>query len=224
MSLFHVFTAYSPKDPDTVRRNTLAQSTWAQQTWRECPVQDEALPRMWREEGRAFPYIRDVFDLGCEGKMDSDILIHTNADIHVRSDCCTQIVFALQGTDAAYCFRRDFPRLNAALHDEQFSTGHGYAGHDLTAFRIGWWRAYRLQMPDMILGLEAWDPCIRVLIDRTNPDSDVLLHNLIAHERHGSFWENKSNRYRLRGQKLCLELAKAFLRAQGINPRKYGIL
>lgn len=223
MSLYHVFTAYTPRDPDTVRRNALAQSTWPRQRWRECPVRDEDLPRAWREEGRALPYIRDVFDLAADGKSDCDILVHTNADIHVRSDCSVRIVFALQEADACYCFRRDFPRLNFVLPDEKFVTGEAYAGHDLTAFRVGWWRRHREEMPDMILGLEAWDPCIRVLIDKTNQGANVLLRDLIAHERHASFWEAPANRYRLRGQKTCIALAKAFLTANGINPKTRGL-
>lgn len=178
---------------------------------------------MWREEGRAFPLVRDVFDFAAQGKAASDILIYTNADIHVRSDCCVQVVFALQESDACYCFRRDFSKLDAVLADDSFAKGHDYPGHDLTAFRVGWWNAYREEMPDMVLALEAWDPCIRLLIDKTNSGKDVTLHDLIAHERHSSYWEKSENRYRLNGQKHNIALAKAFLTANGINPRTRGL-
>lgn len=219
MSLYHVFSAYLPQDPDTVRRNELAQTTWPDQPWQEYPVRDQDLPRMWKEEGRAFPLVRDVFDFAVRGKAGSDILIYTNADIHVRSDCSAQVAFALQDSDACYCFRRDFPRLDAVLADAAFAKGQDWPGHDLTAFRAGWWQLHRSEMPDMILAHEAWDPCIRVLIDKTNAGKDVTLHDLIAHERHSSYWEKSENRYRLNGQKHNIALAKAFLTANGINPR-----
>jgi hypothetical protein len=186
-------------------------------------VRDQDLPRLWKEEGRAFPLLRDVFDFAGRDKRISDILIYTNADIHVRSDCSAQVALTLQGTDACYCFRRDFPRLNSVLADDAFATGEDYPGHDLTAFRVGWWQQYRSEMPDMVVGLEAWDPCIRVLIDKTNPDKDVTLHDLIAHERHSSYWEKAENRYRLNGQKHNIALAKAFLAANGINPKTRGL-
>ena len=54
MSLFHCYTAYTPQDPEAVRRMELAQRTWKQQPWTEIPVRDEDLPRLWREEGRQF--------------------------------------------------------------------------------------------------------------------------------------------------------------------------
>jgi hypothetical protein len=223
MSLYHVFTQYVPKDPDTIRRNTLAQTSWPRQFWRPCPVRDEDVPRLWQEEGRSFPYLRDLFDFSVQGKLDTDIIIHTNADIHVRSDCSLRICFALQETDACYCFRRDFARLDSVPPDDVFVTGHDYPGHDLTAFRVGWWRQHRSEMPDMVVGFEAYDPCIRILIDKTNPGKDVTLHDLIAHERHSSYWEKSENRYRLNGQKYNIALAKGFLSANGIDPRTRGL-
>lgn len=221
--IYHVFTQYTPKDPDTVRRNEVAQRTWRLLPWTERPVRDEDLPRMWEEEGRRLPFIRDVFDFAANGLGDHEIIVHTNADIHVRSDACICIVCALQETDAVYCYRRDFGRLDEPVKSEDYIKGVAYAGHDMTAFRVGWWHQWRQAMPDMILGLEAWDPCIRTLIDATNHGRANLLHDLIAHERHTSYWEDPKNRYRLRGQKLCLDLARKFLRSYGVNPRRHGI-
>lgn len=221
--IHHFYTSYVPKDPDTLRRNKVAQETWKRLPWVERPVSDDRLSRMWEEEGRRLPYVRDVFNCAADGLQDNEILIYTNADIHVRSDTCVAVACLLQSSDAAYCFRRDFGRLDAPLTDEQYAKGFAYAGHDLTAFRVGWWRHWQHAMPDMILGLEAWDPCIRILIDRTNYQRPTLLHDLIGHERHPSYWENPANRYRLKGQKYCLDLARKFMRSYGVNPRSHGI-
>lgn len=221
--IYHVFSAYEPTDPEVVRRVHLAQQSWKRLPWVEKPARDADMPRLFHEEGKALPYLRDVFDFAVSNLQPGEIVIHTNSDIHVRSDACIQVACTLQGMDALYCFRRDFPRLDAPLHDEDFVKGHDYSGHDMTAFRAGWWQAHRVKMPDMLVGREAWDPCLRILIDQTNPGGHTRLNDLIAHERHGSYWENPANRYRLKGQKLNLALAKAFMLAHGVNPRQHGI-
>jgi hypothetical protein len=78
-------------------------------------------------------------------------------------------------------------------------------------------------MPDMILGLEAWDPCYRTLVDVTNPAKRVCVKDVIYHERHNSYWERPENRKRLKGQKLCLALAAGFLSKHGVDPKRHGI-
>lgn len=223
MSVIHCYSEYETQDPETIRRQTLARETWLLQPWSERPVRDEMLPRLWKEEGRQVPYLRDLFDYSSQGCADNDIVIHTNSDIHVRSDCTLRVSFALQFASACYCFRRDFSRITSRLPDEDYAKGYDYPGHDLTAFRAGWWRSYREVMPDMLVGREGWDPCMRLLIDRTNMGREVRLRDLIAHERHPSLWENPANRHRLRGQKYNLQLAKAFLSSNGVNPRAHGI-
>jgi hypothetical protein len=220
-----VYTSYAPGDPDTARRNRIAQATWPRQPWKEYPVADESLPRLWKENGRSFPYIRDVIDLACQLCKDEDIIIYTNADIMVRSDCCAVVAEALQSVDACYCFRRDFHhRVESPIPDADYAKGLDYAGSDLKAFRAIWWRAYRDDMPDMVLGAEAWDPVLRQLIDETNEGrGDTRIRDVICHERHGSYWENPKHRYKLKMQLHCLGLAKHFFLSRGINPRNFGI-
>lgn len=222
--IYHVYTSYAPGDPETARRNRIAQSTWPRQSWKELPVADKDLPRMWTENGRKFPYIRDVFDEGVKFCQDEDIIVYTNADIMVRSDCCARVAEALQDADACYCFRRDFHhRVETPIPDKDYEKGLDYAGSDLKAFRAIWWRTYRDDMPDMILGAEAWDPVIRTLIDETNHGRTTRIKDVICHERHGSFWENPAHRYKLKMQLHCLGLAKRFFLARGMNPRQFGI-
>lgn len=223
--IYHVYTAYSPSDPDTARRNELAQRTWKRQPWQELPIADADLPRMWQERGRTFPFIKDVFDVAVENLVDDDIVLYTNADIHVRGDCCAQVAEALQNVDAVYCYRRDWHhQLSGPVPDGDFAKGMDYPGSDLKAFRVGWWRAYRDEMPDMVLGAEAWDPVIRTLMDETNDKSPLVrLRDLICHERHGSYWENPAHRYKLKMQQHCLGLARVFFIRRGIDPRRFGI-
>lgn len=223
MSTYHCFTKYNPADVDAIRRNTIAQASWKEQPWTEIPVRDEDLPRLWKEEGKQFVYLRDVFDFACAKLQPEDILIYTNADIHCRCDCAFQVEQALASMGACYAFRRDFGRLEEPLKPEDYIHGGAYCGSDLAAFRVRWWSKTRNEMPDMILGLEAWDPCFRLLADRSNRGKPAIVRDVIGHERHDSFWERKENRHRLKGQIHCRKLAARWLWAHGVNPGKHGL-
>jgi hypothetical protein len=223
MSLYHCYTKYEATDPDTVRRNFIAQATWKQQPWTEIPVRDEDLSRLWKEEGRQFAYLRDVFSKASDPLKPDDVLIYTNADIHCRADCSMQVLECLRSAGACYAFRRDFGRLEKPVESNRYASGNLYCGSDLCGFRVSWWRQHRQNMPDMILGLEAWDPCWRLLVERTNPGKTVCLRDIIAHERHNSYWERGENRMRLKGQVYCRELAARWLKGHGINPAQHGL-
>jgi len=203
----------------------VAAASWARQPWIECPI--DKLPRWFREEGRELPYLKDLFDAGCKALQPEDIIIYSNADIMVRSDCTLRIVQHMQHSDGCYGYRMDFGhRIDRPLPDSDFSKGNLYAGSDLVAFRVLWWTTYRPKMPDMILGREATDPVLRTLVDETNPETapnEII--GIIAHERHGGagYWEHPDNRYRLKGQMHNLTLAKKFFERRRINPANFGI-
>ena len=221
--LFHIYTDYNPRDADTVRRNNVAKSTWTRQGWNEIPIKDSDLPRLWEEGGKKFPYIGDMFDLASKGKQPDDILIYTNSDICLASNCASSIADAMLGTDAVYCLRRDFDRLTSAIPDATITTGANYCGSDLKAFRVSWWLKNRAAFPDMLVGIEAWDSCLRILMEETNPPGKTLVRDLIYHERHRSFWEATENRYTLKAQQHALKLASTFFITRGINPKTFGI-
>ena len=221
--IHHCYTAYTPKDSEALRRNALAQMSWKAQPWSEIAVKDEQLKRLWKEEGKALPFIKDMFDLACEGRPGNEIVVYTNCDIHVRSDASMGIACALQDADACYAYRCDFKRIDRPLDDLEFVNGTPYSGSDLVAFRVSWWMDNRDKFPDMLLGMEAWDPCIRTLIEETNLGRWTVLNGVLAHEKHASFWEASANRYRFGGQKYNLQLAKQFLMVHGVDPKSHGI-
>jgi hypothetical protein len=224
MSVVHLWSRFNPSDLETARRQKIAAQSWSRQPWLEYPI--DQLPRWWREEGRELPFIRDLFDSGCLNRAPNDIVIYTNADILVRSDCAVQITTHLQKSNACFAYRLDFQhKLNRVLEDSDFSKGALYPGSDLVAFRVSWWAANRNKMPDMILGFEASDPVLRQLVDETNPGAATEVVGIIAHERHGGngYWEHPDNRYRLKGQIHNLTLAKKFFEHRRINPANFGI-
>lgn len=221
--LLHCYPEYKT-DPQTALRIANAQRTWSGQKWKDRPIRDEELPRQFVEGSKKLPFIRDVLDVACRGLAPFDHVVYTNSDICLRSDCASIIEEALKTTNALYCYRRDFHHdFTAPIADADIEKGQDYPGSDLKAFTVQWWKSNRKKMPDMILGLEAWDPVFRTLVEETNPGKKVSIPNLIYHRKHDSYWERPENRYRLPGNLLCLNLARKFFFERGINPQKFGI-
>ena len=220
--IYHVYSSYQPKDSGTARRMRLAARTWVNLPWTNLPVGDEQV-RLYRDIKGVVPFVQDILKVGIRDKKDEDIIVFTNADICVSTDCCFKITMALQSVDAVYCFRRDFRNLNVIVPDAAIKQGHHYCGSDLYAFRVGWWRTYKKEFPDMLLGREAWDAVLRILIEQTHPDQNVTLHNLIYHEKHASVWENPNNRRTIPSQIHNINLAKEFCYTFGFDPRRIGL-
>lgn len=224
MPVTHVYSDYLTLDPDTQIRHMVARKTWATQPWTERGIKDSELQRMWREEGRSFPYLKDVWDLGCKGLADSDIVIFTNTDTCVVTTACALVVTALQDRDAIYTYRIDFGhQFIKPIPDADVHKGSAYAGSDLYGFRVKWWREWRESFPDLLLGIEGWDPCMRVIMEQTHDGADVQVRGIIYHQRHGSFWENPANRYRLGAQKYNINAECGWLTSMGIDPRQFGL-
>jgi hypothetical protein len=220
--IYHTYSYYIPKNPDSMRRMALAKRTWKVQPWIDLPI-PEKNSRVFEDRAGRVPYVKDLLNAASENRELEDIIVFTNADICVRSNCAMLIVAAMQTISAIYCFRRDFGRLNTPLPDPMIEKGNHYVGSDLYAFRVGWWRHYRSDFPDMLLGRECWDAILRLLIDQSSPSQNPTLHNLIYHEWHPSTWEAPQNKLRLPSQLHNRQLAREWMRAWGYDPRSIGL-
>jgi len=222
--IHHFYCSYEPRDDGARLRHKVARMTWATQLWHEIPVRDEDLSKMWKEEGKSFPSVIEVFDFACRGLASDDIAVYTNTDICVRSNCAMVIASAMQDTDAFYSMRRDFNHdFSEPIPDDAIERGDAYVGSDLYGFRVGWWLKHRKDFPDLYCGLEAWDAILRHLIELTNLGRVVSVPNTHYHRRHASPWEAAENRYRWKGQLHCLKTAGEWLRRHNINPAIHGI-
>lgn len=220
--IYHAHCVYNPSSKETRRRMRLAKRTWDCQSWTDCPI-PERTGRLFVDQAGTVPYIKDLWAAAVSSKNSEDIIVFTNSDICVGPHCCVRIAAALQSIDAGYCFRRDFGRLDHPLTSSVIKTGIHYVGSDLYAFRVGWWRRYSKEYPDMLLGREAWDAIMRLLIDETHPGRNCTIYDQIYHEWHPSTWENPAKRRTLRSQLYNLELAKGWMHASGHNPQLIGI-
>ena len=223
--MIHVFSRFPTKDTDTLRRQTLAQSTWVGQRWKELPVDDAILNRRFPENGKLIPYVKDLFDMACANASDDEAIVYSNADIGMVPQASVNIAFALQANNAGYAFRVDFPRLSVVPSVANVEKGQEYCGTDVYFFRAAWWKACRHAFPDMLIAREAWDPCLRVLMEETNENQPLGLRRICWHERHSGpgHWETTANRYTLPGQRYNLALAKMFMKQHGLNPETFGI-
>lgn len=222
--IYHAYSAFEPRDVATKKRHEVARATWAVQPWIEIPIRDEELPRLWEEEGRAYPFVADIFNRACAGLSENAIMVFTNSDLCVCSNCALQIAAAMQDTDALFSMRRDFNHpFHEPIPDDVIARGDNYAGSDLYAFRVAWWEKNKAHFPDMITACELWDAVLRQLIIETNPDRIVSVPDLSYHHRHGSTWENPKNRYRLKGQIHNLRLGSMWLRMHDIDPAQHGV-
>jgi len=224
MRIIHVFSTYENANELMRGLNGLAAETWKTQQWEECPVNRTQLTRLWKERSMELPYIKDVIDIACCEASDSDIVVYTNTDTCVCSTCSQIIQSSLKSANCVYAYRRDFEiSRTQPIPDAEIETGFPYSGSDLYAFRVAWWRANRSQMPDMLLGMEAWDPILRSMMDRSHPVEDVCLKNIIYHRSHPALWNTLENHYRLEANKHNLRLAFHWMRVAGMDPAKHSI-
>lgn len=223
--LVHLWSKFQPRDPDTARRQALAVSSWSGQLWTDFPVADESLPRIFDEGSRKLPFIRDLFDYGCSTWNNDDIVLFSNSDIGFAGDASIRVAIACLNHDCGYAFRRDFPRLLRAPDDATLDSGTPYCGTDVFFFRVGWWSAHRTEMPDMLIGREAWDPCLRTVMEISESGRKLGLDHICWHESHGGdgHWGQTGKRFTMRGQIHNLKLAKDFMRINNLDPRSFGI-
>ena len=217
--MIHIFSDYSSADSDVQRRQALARQTWGMQQWTEVPIKDHEVRGMF-----GFPMVRDLIEKACEDRSPTEMWVLTNSDICIASDGWKRIDERLRQQSCTYAFRRDFNRLDHVVPDHMIGTGYDYCGSDLFAGTVGWWRTHGQLMPELLLGNEAWDAVMRVLMENTKrlPNS-LALSNLIYHERHASRWEDPRNRYTHPAQLHNLRVAWKWLVRRKINPGSFGI-
>lgn len=203
----------------------VAWMTWQCQPWLDLPIRDAQLPRLFSENGQGIPYIRDLFDFACAGRENSDIVVFTNADICVSSDCARRIQKHVQKWDACYSHRRDFySDFQVPKSDSEIVTGHFYVGCDLFALTVAWWQSVRDKFPDLLLGRESWDAVLRTMMDRAHPKQKMSVDNISYHRRHDSHWEKAEHRHKLPSQVHCIRAAYRWCQDNGVDHRPFGLV
>lgn len=215
--VFHVYQDYAGSEEEQ-RRNALALRTWDREDkgWFDVGVNSaKDLSRDATSVGdtRRLPFIKDIIDqtTACQHHHPDGLILLTNTDT-----CLTPgFAHAIQRLDgeAYFSHRRDFPRLDRLLTQNEIEGGQWYPGSDLFVFTPRWWAAHRDEMPDMILGAEGWDKILRELIKATGGGE---IHGCCYHERHESQWERAGARENDPSNVYCRHLMKKFLTERGL--------
>lgn len=224
----HVWVEYPSNHPDESRRRRLAAKTWKQvyslnPLVEPMPIIHDQLPRLFDDGKRKLPYIKDVIEFAFSFCMDSDVIILTNIDICFSESVAGSIEKMMEGRECAYCYRRDFKKLDGVLPPNEIGKGDDYCGTDVFIFRAKWWRDNVASFPDMLMGAEAWDPVMRTIMHETDQNTGIF-KDLFYHERHPSVWEQAENRYALTSQIYNLNLAKGFFNVRKIDTAQFGII
>lgn len=143
---------------------------------------------------RDMPFVRDMVDFACAGLSadnSTDIIVLTNSDIGLAHGAIGRVIEAVHRDGATYCHRWDqLHPFNRVPNRAMWKNLTFYDGSDLFAFTPKWWASNRTEFFDMLLGVEAWDGCMRHLIIMRG-GSEV--RKAIFHQKHRSFWEQPEN-------------------------------
>lgn len=224
----HVWVDHPSSSEDEKRRRGVAEQTWkkfyeSEPMSRPIPVLYDQLPRLFDDGKRRLPYVKDVIEWAFNYSLRAtDLIILTNSDICFSEKFGVSLAKMLEGRDCAYCYRRDFKKVEGILSPKEIEGGDDYCGTDVFIFRSKWWRDNASRFPDMLMGCEAWDPVMRTLMHETDANTGIF-KNLFYHQRHASVWEQPENRYSLPSQIHNLDLARGFFNERRIDPSQFGI-
>lgn len=213
--LVHIQTAFIGAEER--ERVKVANIRWSYQyrlgQWSRDVVSDEQLPRLFEDGKRKLPYVRDMIDLVVSRSSAGDpIFVFTNTDTIPVNSLTRHLLHAFKDHECAYSFRRDIkdsqPRTETSIRLQT----EEYPGCDLFAFTLRWWKDNRKQFPDMLYATDAWDYCMRKLMDKSG---GKRFFYLIYHTLHQGEWDrNKESE----AHKHNHAQAEPFLRKMGLEP------
>lgn len=221
--IVHAYSSFQGNQHDKVR-NQWARVTWENAYkkggWIPMPTPDEALTRTFECNGKRLPYLKDIIDASfCTGTM-NDWICLTNTDTCFAAELHDKLQVAMNAGSMLYGFRRDFSYVNRVMTESQVQQGVPYPGNDLFFFPKSWWASVRKSFPDVLIGREAWDACMRELLIQHGAHP---LHDSIYHQSHQSVWEQRGNRYSIPSQVHNRTEASNFLNSIGVNPSSCGV-
>lgn len=209
--LILTYNDYAPQDAVTKLRFRQARLTWNFQFWRGNLIKNRVetfdLARNSSDIGddRPVPYVKDLIEAGMNVAREQDAVLISNRDVCLTATAPHRIWDGL-GAGIAACPRRDMGKITTGRLYGSVLNCRADGGYDLFAITPKWWRNNHHKMPDMLLGREMWDTCLRVLAIESGA---ICVDDTSYHSAHVSYWEQ--NRYRNAGQRHNVRLGLRFL-------------
>lgn len=149
------------------------------------PVHSCDLPRCSSAIGdnRKMPYLRDLFDYGCQHAMPEDVVAYSNLDIHFTVNLFQGVRAALARSDGICVgWRRTMPYDASRLYLSA-KNGKMDGGVDFVAMTPAWWAAHRDKIPDLFIGASHWDYVLRTYAERLT-QGKCYIHDGTIHAPH----------------------------------------
>lgn len=204
--LIHLHSLY----PGSGQRERDAMGQWWQQyhqgNWLCCPVSDWQLPRLFSDDKRRVPYLKDLIDYAF--KMPGEICVLSNLDVIPIGSLTRHLLAAFDKHPCCYSYRRDFDQFRVLTPLQIRLETRAYAGLDLFALTRGWWAEHRNDLPDLVYAAECWDYCLKTLMDATGGKPFYYLIYHVAHQPESI--RNKDSAAQKHNRKLAGEFLKQF--------------
>jgi len=166
LKINHVFSDYTPNDPDAQRRHNAAYATWVKSGFNLLPFKGERNSSHYGDR-RKTPFIHDMlehaFDVGCNAAVLS------NNDVVLDNLLGDGIAVSCQRHGCYWAYR--IPHIG----------GQPDCGIDLFAMTPEWWKVCGNWFPDLLLGYRWWDNIMRRLMIMSGCDEQQRLY---YHEPH----------------------------------------
>lgn len=201
-----------PMDRDEARRFDYAMSTWKfhfnSGDMLEFPTKVSQWKRSSADMGdpRPAPFFKDIINHGMSHAMDEDVVVYCNRDIFLTSHAPERILDGVSQHGVMVAWRRNLKPKAGKIY-KHVTNARKDGGVDLIAFTKQWWSKNQHEIPDMLIGREAYDWILRIIAEEKH-GKDIYRDDIIGHEPHESFW--KKNKKTNPGQQHNRALAKVF--------------
>lgn len=206
------YDSYRPTDAEALARNEFAHLTWEyhfeQGDVLNCPTGVDSLGRSSADLGddRPVPFFKDVINHGMAIAQPEDVVAYCNSDIVVSSRMPETILDHIKQHGISLGWRRSLKPEYGRMY-KTFKNCKKDGGIDLICFTPQWWSEHSKNLPDMLIGREAFDWVLWKYALGVHGHS-IFMEDIIGHEPHQSFW--KVNRKTNKGQMHNRALAKIF--------------
>jgi hypothetical protein len=155
---------------------------------------------------RPAPFLKDIINYGMRYARPEDVVVYCNRDIFLTSHAPERIHQAVTRNGMAVAWRRNLKPKQGKIY-KHVTNARKDGGVDLIAFTPKWWAEHSKDLPDMLIGREAYDWVLRIFAEELHGKS-IYADDIIGHEPHESFW--RKNRKTNPGQQHNRALAKVF--------------
>jgi|ERR1700722_87979 len=171
---------------------------------------------------RTLPYITDIIDRGCtEPATDKDIVVFSNSDVALVPEALAVLRQKMEKMDCCFSRRVDVLNFDTRHTLNTLKGKSAHVGADLFAFRIGWWKEHRDEIPAVFLAAEGWDAVSRWWCLKHNPKAEIETP-ICFHAVHRPFWSRPSqihtNPAQIYNRKVCEE----WVRGNGLDVTLFG--